>query len=147
MFILRDGKFMVVGSRFNYLHVWSIENKHFSKTIHLANTNLTIKDCCVLPGFTYDNKFLLVLCSEGTLDVYSIETGKIVANLNSKNITNNHSQLLEEQKISQIHCSLNGRFMCAATQDGCIQCYDFDSSHLKPLKVNFWFIFLLNISS
>ena len=35
----------------------------------------------------------------------------------------------------QIHCSINGRFMCAATHDGCIQCFDFDSSQLKSMKV------------
>lgn len=96
---------------------------------------MTIKDCCILPGFCYDNKFLIVLCADGTLDLYNIESGELVTNLNSRSIANNHSQLLDEQKIIQITCASNGRFMCATTQDGCIQCYDFDASQLKSMKI------------
>jgi hypothetical protein len=96
---------------------------------------MTIKDCCLLPGFCYDNRFLIVLCTDGTLDLYNIESGELVTNLNSRNIASNHSQLLDEQRITQIVCSSNGRFMCATTHDGCIQCYDFDASHLKSMKV------------
>jgi len=66
--------------------------------------------------------------------VYNIETGCLVANLNSKNLVHNQSQVLDEQKISQIRCSSNGRFMCAVTHDGFIQCFDLDSSQLKAMK-------------
>ena len=68
--------------------------------------------------------------------MYNIETGYLVANLNSRNlVNNNNSQMLDEQKMNGISCSLNGRFMCATTHDGYIQCYDLDSSHLKAMKV------------
>ncbi len=129
-----DGKTLVTGSRFNYLHVWSIESKQLVRTIQLSDLSLTIKDCCILPGSCYENKLLLVLCTDGTLDVYSMDNGCLLTNLNSRHLVHNQSQVLDEQRISQIRCSTNGRFMCATTHDGFIQCFDLDSSQLKTMK-------------
>ena len=130
-----DGKSLIAGSRFNYLHVWSIEKGQLDKTIKLGDPNLTVKDCSMLPGFSYDNKLLIVLCQEDQLDVYNIESGLVVANLNSRNIVCNQNLILNEQKFNQVYCASNGRFLCATTQDGCIQCFDLDASPLRNMKV------------
>lgn len=137
-----------MGSRLNYLDVWSIEHKAHVKKIELVkssdesknhlseqSTN-TIKDCLVLPGLCYDNKIVLVLAHDGRLDVYNIESGQLVANLNSFTFAHNHSQVVNEQKLVQIVCPTNSaRFFCALSQDGCIQVYDLDCSFVKSMKV------------
>jgi WD40 repeat protein len=132
-----DGKMLVVGSRYNYLHVFNLETKEFYKKIDLnqsETTLLTIKDCVMLPGFCYDNKYLLVLTQSGLCEIYNIETGQMMINLDSKHLVHNQSQMLNEQKPSQIYCSANARYFCAITQDGCMQIYDFDLSPVKNLK-------------
>lgn len=133
----RDGKLLVVGTRQNYLHVFSIESKELIRTIHLTDPQATIKDCHIIPGFCYENKLLLVLSQEGKLDLYNIETGQFMCNLNSNSIIHNQSQLLNEQKLTQLHLALSStRYMCTTSHDGCIQVYDIDCSPIKTMKVS-----------
>lgn len=130
----------MVGSRQNYLHVWSIENKELIKTIHLKDPQSTIKDCMMIPGFCYENKLLIVLTQEGKLDLYNIETGELAFNLNSNSIVHNQSQILNEQKLTQIYLSPNSNhYMCTTSHDGCIQVYDLDFSQVKSMKVSLAF--------
>ena len=66
--ISSDGKTLVVGTRHNYFHVFSIESKELVKTVYLTddtNGSSTIKDCFMVPGFCYENKLLIVLTQEG----------------------------------------------------------------------------------
>ena len=126
---------LIVGSRFDYIHVFSIDTKK-QQVIKLKEPNETIKDCLILPGLCYDNKLIIVLSQDGQLDVYNIESGAHVVNLNSTNIVHNQSQILNEQKLTHIYCSPNGRYLNAITHDGCIQVYDLDHSPVKPMKVN-----------
>lgn len=119
------------------MHIFNIETKELVKKIELNQSQsglFTIKDCIILPGFCYENKYVVVLTQEGVLDVYNIETGQQACNLNSHNIVHNQSQVLNEQKISQIYCSSNSRYLSALTYDGCIQVYDLDFSPVKSLK-------------
>ena len=136
--LLSDGKLLVVGSRYNYLHVFNLETKEFSKKIELnqsQTTLLTIKDCIMLPGFCYDNKYLLVLTQAGSLEVYNTESGQMMFNLDNAHLIHNQSQVLNEKKLNQIYCASSARYFCAITQDGCMLIYDFDSSPIKTLKV------------
>ena len=97
---------------------------------------VNLKDCLILPGYCYENKLVIVLTQEGRLDVYNIESGQMVANLNSSNFTHNQSQVINEQKLSQVCCATNsGRYFCALSQDGFIQVFDLDCSFLKNMKV------------
>ena len=129
-----DGKVLIVSSRNNYFHLWSIEANRFVRKIELPttvqNSQIQVKDCILLPGYCYDSKLLAVLSHNGCLSIYNIETSTLVASLHTHNNantqTNNPNQLLNEQKLMQICCSSNSRFMCSLTQDGIIQVYDLD---------------------
>ena len=116
--------------------MWNIESKSYVKKVDLINKTDLIKDCLVLPGYCYENKLVIILTQEGRLDVYNTESSQLVANLNSSNFTHNQSQVINEQKLSQICCAANsGRYFCALSQDGFIQVYDLDCSFLKNMKV------------
>lgn len=138
LLLLRDGKLLVVGTRQNYLHVWSLETKELVRTVYLSDSQSSIKDCLMIPGFCYENKLLVVLTQEGRLDLYNIETGQLACNLNSNSIVHNQSQLLNEQKLTQIYLPLgSNHYMCTTSHDGCIQVYDLDFSPIKSMKVSF----------
>lgn len=136
---------MVAGSRLNYLDVWSIETKSHVKKIQLiestkqsdsSSSTGIIKDCLVLPGYCYDNKIVIVLTVEGRLDVYSLERAQHVATLSSSSFAHNHSQVINEQRLTQIVSPTStARFFCALSQDGCIQVFDLDCSLIKTMKV------------
>ncbi len=129
-----DGKLMALGSRNNYLDVFSIETNEHLKQITL-NKSKPIKDCLILPTASYENKVIIVLSQDGSLDVYNIETDQFVFNLNCADLVHNQVQMLSEQKPSLIYCSQNARYLCSITHDGCIQVFDLDSSPIKKLKV------------
>lgn len=126
---------MVVASRQNFIDVFSIETKEFSKKIELKKTDSSLKECILLPGLCYDNKILIILYADGIVDVYNIETSQYLSNLNSFNIIFNQSQIINEQKIIQIYSSSNSRYFCGISQCGYIQVYDLDCSFIKNLKV------------
>lgn len=125
---------MAVGSRQNFIDVYGIESKEFIRKINLKKTDSPLKECVILPGLCYDNKILIVLHADGILDVYNIESGQFLSNLNSYNIVHNQSQIINEQKIVQIYSSSNSRYFCGITQCGYIQVYDLDCSFVKNLK-------------
>ena len=115
--------------------MWNIESKEFSRKIDLAQQSATIKDCSFLSGFTYENKIAIVLTQEGSLDAYNVESGQLVASLNSTQISHNQSQMLNEQKPTQIYAPTNGHYFSLISQNGYIQVFDLDFSPLKSLKV------------
>jgi hypothetical protein len=82
-----------------------------------SNLNRNIKDCCILHGSLYENKTLVVLTQEGSLEFYNLDNGEML-----KNSFENDN----ENKINHMFCSPNSRYLCCLTQNGLIQCYDLD---------------------
>lgn len=122
---LSDGKLLITGSKNNYFHVWDINKKELIKKIDFhQNPDLVrnIKDCCVLHGSFYENKILVVLTQEGFLEFYNLDNGE-----NLKTSFDNHN----ENKINQMFCSPNSRYLCCITQNGLVECYDLDYLNIK----------------
>jgi hypothetical protein len=81
-----------------------------------------IKDCCILHGSFFENRILVVLTQEGYLQFYNLDNGELLEN----SFENDN-----ENKIHNMFCSPNSRYLCCLTQNGIIKCYDLDLLNMK----------------